>query len=414
VSLSAFVSASQVSEDPGVWRYARARTALAGLGAGPAVSVVVPTVGRWRDLHSCLDGLRPQLCGDDEVIVVDNSPAGAPAGVAADGVVVIPEPRVGASWARNTGWRAARHEVVAFLDDDTRPDRCWLATVRARVAGVDLLTGGVLGGNADAHAACVMDEEYALHRGWLPRRFGDGGEPCGPGRAWQVGTGACMIWRRSALEAIGGFDPALGNGTPGGGAEDLDAFARVLRAGSRALYDPRVLVWHRHPGSAHELGRTIRLYSRALGGHAAKLLVEDDARRAAVQARRQVVDGYRMAFRSLAPDRHLPVAPQLLFLADFAVGAVAFARHRRQARGGDDVARRGVRMATSPPRWTLPQELDVAGDEPDGEPVARPTPLLLRNGGVPVGLVRVATGASVRDGVGTWASFVAAGGGAAW
>ena len=64
--------------------------------------------------------------------------------------------------------------------------------------------------------------------------------------AVSLGAGCSMAFRRNAVDAIGGFDPALDLGSvlPGGG--DLDAFWRVLQQGFTVVYEPRALVRHEH------------------------------------------------------------------------------------------------------------------------------------------------------------------------
>ena len=101
-----------------------------------STSVVIPTVGRPRYV---VDLVRSLLDGDvapDEVIVVDNRPANPATAEALDSafadeprVRYLAEPVAGASLARNTGLRAARSDLVAFLDDDVVADRAWLASV---------------------------------------------------------------------------------------------------------------------------------------------------------------------------------------------------------------------------------------------------------------------------------------------
>ena len=53
-----------------------------------------------------------------------------------------------------------------------------------------------------------------------------------------IGHGANMAFRRTTLEAVGGFDEAMGAGAPIPGAEDKDIFWRVVRAGWRAGHEP--------------------------------------------------------------------------------------------------------------------------------------------------------------------------------
>jgi hypothetical protein len=60
------------------------------------------------------------------------------------------------------------------------------------------------------------------------------------------GSGNSMAFRRSALLDIGGFDPALGAGTPTGGGEDTAAFTDVILRGGQLAYEPRSVCWHEH------------------------------------------------------------------------------------------------------------------------------------------------------------------------
>ncbi len=60
------------------------------------------------------------------------------------------------------------------------------------------------------------------------------------------GAGGNMAFTRSALARIGGFDPALGAGTPTRGGEDTAAFSDVMLAGYTLVHRPAAFVWHRH------------------------------------------------------------------------------------------------------------------------------------------------------------------------
>src|SRR5260370_20181929 len=73
--------------------------------------------------------------------------------------------------------------------------------------------------------------------------------PIPPGSYPQV-WGANMVYRRAALQALGGFDVNLG---PVGGRrfcnEDVDMVRRVLQSGRAVAYDPRLAVFHRIPSA---------------------------------------------------------------------------------------------------------------------------------------------------------------------
>jgi hypothetical protein len=57
-----------------------------------------------------------------------------------------------------------------------------------------------------------------------------------------------MVYRRSALLALGGFDVALGPvGSRRYSEEDIDIVRRMLEAGRPVVYDPDLVVFHRIP-----------------------------------------------------------------------------------------------------------------------------------------------------------------------
>jgi hypothetical protein len=74
-----------------------------------------------------------------------------------------------------------------------------------------------------------------------------------------------MVMRADAVRQVGGFDIALGPGTPATGAEDLELLVRILRAGHAITYEPRAVVWHRHPDGMARLRRQAHRYGIGLG-----------------------------------------------------------------------------------------------------------------------------------------------------
>src|SRR6266545_812979 len=102
-------------------------------------TVVIPTVGR-PSLAVLLDALhtghgpRPA-----EILVVDDRPGSAagPPGPTLEvpaGVRLLPSGGRGPAAARNIGWRAARSEWVAFLDDDVVTPADWPERLVADIA----------------------------------------------------------------------------------------------------------------------------------------------------------------------------------------------------------------------------------------------------------------------------------------
>jgi GT2 family glycosyltransferase len=144
------------------------------------------------------------------------------------------DPTPGLSRARNRGLDAARHPVVAFLDDDVYVAPGWYRELHdaALAAGSGTIVTGqvrpeVAGGFAPSTR---VESEGAVHRG----RVG-----C------DVLYSANMAGFRAALHAVGGFDVRLGPGTAFPAAEDNDLGFRLLEAGYTIAYIPEAIVYHR-------------------------------------------------------------------------------------------------------------------------------------------------------------------------
>jgi glycosyltransferase involved in cell wall biosynthesis len=95
--------------------------------ARPSVSVIVPTYARQDVLDALMECLAAQTAKDFEVIVVDQSEAPWKHDVPLPFDLVYVHTDVkGAGNARNTGAFYARGDILAFTDDDCRPDADWL------------------------------------------------------------------------------------------------------------------------------------------------------------------------------------------------------------------------------------------------------------------------------------------------
>jgi glycosyltransferase involved in cell wall biosynthesis len=260
------------------------------------VSVIVCTLGREPLLRACLESLRNQDHAAFEVVVVDNDPAsGAVAALLADLADdvfhYVAQPVKGLSNARNSGLDAARHEIVAFTDDDAIADLDWIrrvATVFAQDRVVSAVTGLVVPWELETQAQLWFEQFGSFDRGcrrqvWAhpaSRRFdalgppGDGG-PAYPFSAGVIGSGNNMAFRRERVLALGGFDAALGAGTITGGGEDLDIYVRLLLAGDVIVYEPRAVVRHRHRREMSALQSQTWFYGAGLTAMLMKTIVSD-------------------------------------------------------------------------------------------------------------------------------------------
>jgi glycosyltransferase involved in cell wall biosynthesis len=231
----------------------------AALAAAPDITVVICTRERPGALARCLDSLLAQEHMPARILVVDNAPAtGATAEVVRSAarrgpVDYLKEPRPGLSFARNAAEAVTRGEIVAWIDDDELADRWWLAEVaRALVENpdADVISGVIVPAELETRAQ-IWFEQFGGHskgRGFRPDTFGPHTAhiqsplyPLPP-----FGTGANMTFRPGVIERIGGWDTALGAGTPAMGSEDTLAFTRVLLAGGTIVYQPAAVTHHYH------------------------------------------------------------------------------------------------------------------------------------------------------------------------
>jgi glycosyltransferase involved in cell wall biosynthesis len=85
------------------------------------VSVIIPTYNRQDLLARAIDSVINQTCRNFELLIIDDgSTDGTDKLVASYGNAVryLYQENLGAAAARNTGIKAARHELLAFLDSD--------------------------------------------------------------------------------------------------------------------------------------------------------------------------------------------------------------------------------------------------------------------------------------------------------
>lgn len=176
-----------------------------------SATVVVPTVDRVDLLRRCLRGLQ----GAD-VIVVHDGDDGVRALLDELGVRGLQIAERGVSAKRNAGWRAATSELVAFTDDDCEPAPGWLDALLAD--GSDLVAGPVRPHPDDTAEGLWARTVTAEAPGFYP--------------------GCNLLVRRSALEAVGGFDEGLRGG------EDTDLAWRVRASGGSHGWAPDAVVWH--------------------------------------------------------------------------------------------------------------------------------------------------------------------------
>lgn len=260
------------------------------LKTAPFASVVISTRDRPDRLRRCLLSLLTLEYPDYEVIVVDNAPITS---ATADLIALeyaneakiryIREDRPGLSAGRNRGIVEARGKIVAVTDDDVVVDRYWLTElVRGfnQAENVGCVTGLLLPLELETFAQFLLEAYRSFTKGFARRLFDlrkhAWRRPSYPYivGACTAGTGACMAFSAEFLQVNGGFDPALGTGTPTHGGEDLAAFLDVIVKGYCVVYEPAALLYHQHHRDYAALQRQMYGYGVGFTAYLTRVIVD--------------------------------------------------------------------------------------------------------------------------------------------
>ncbi len=218
------------------------------------LSVIVASYKRAEALELCLGDLAVQktTCPFEVVLVLQAHDSGTPARIRKlfEGTLTLQIAEfaegLGTSRARNTGLAMARGENVAFLDDDVRLPDHWVETI---VRFFDDPAIGGVGGYVD-HPGHYNLARKTVYRalGLTSNRYKIdwGGFNVGPAThpvedqpaEWL--SGGNMAFRRKAIQAVGGFDEALGSFWH----EDVDVAHRVRKSGWQMISSAKVAVDH--------------------------------------------------------------------------------------------------------------------------------------------------------------------------
>ncbi len=220
------------------------------------ISVIVCAHNEQMQLAACLHSLLAQTRPPDELIVIDNASTDATAAVACAvrGVRVIVEPRKGLVTARETGRREARGNLLVYVDADCRAPLTWLDRIARhfeRDADLIALSGPYRYYDWDLFGrALIRAYDYTLAPATqVLVKY-----------VLRLGTifyGGNFAVRRTALDAIGGFDTSIEFH-----GEDTNVGRRLFAIGKVALKYDCYLYTSARRFVAMGRGAVIRLYVR--------------------------------------------------------------------------------------------------------------------------------------------------------
>lgn len=200
----------------------------------PVVSVITPTRNRWALLQETLQSLQAQTLPAWEHIIVDDGSSDR----TGEQVAALQQidarfrylPRrgatAGASACRNQGLLAARADLIVFLDSDDLLDP---GCLERRVA--------VMQRNADLGFAVFLMAAFVQRRGDLDHKTSAdilGDDLLGFLLFELPWVTPSAIWRRSALNQLGGWQETLLSW------QDVDLHIRALTAGIKYLKFPEI------------------------------------------------------------------------------------------------------------------------------------------------------------------------------
>lgn len=215
-------------------------------GEHPNVSVLVPAWNEEVGVLTTLRSLERSTWTDFEVVVVNDGSTDNTRGAVLGYVVgaagrrpdmkvrYVEQPNGGKVRAMNNGLGQAAGDIIVTIDADSvvEPDTLTNLVKHYRRPDVSSVAGNVKIGNPQSVIGVVQQLEYMF--GFYFKQA-----DTILNTIYIVG-GAAASYRRSAIEAVGGFDPTIIT-------EDIELSTRIQAAGGRIEYAPDAIVYTEGP-----------------------------------------------------------------------------------------------------------------------------------------------------------------------
>jgi len=351
---------------------------------GPRMTVQIATHNRPDLLRRCLDSVAVVDYPAFDVIVIDNAPSDDEARAAVRdweranpdvAVRYLREPIAGAARAHNRGLEVAEGDWVVRTDDDVVVDPQWLGAIADAAtcaSDVQCVTGLILAAEFGTATQDRLEQFGGYALGFVRRHVDMAAhrpdDPLFPFTTGRLGSGANISFDAARLRARGGFDDALGPGTPAKGGEDLLALFDVLADGGGVVYEPSALVWHWNRPDYASLQQLMYDYGVGVTAYLTAAIMREPGLVARI-ARNAPRGLWHMLGRSspknCAKPRDYPRELERLERRGMLAGPAAYLAGRRSRTPTDPK----TRTSNSAGRW--PGECAVAADHPDPAPPLR-------------------------------------------
>ena len=200
----------------------------------PFISIIVPAYNAAETLGECLAALLDQSIprSEYEVIVVDDGSTDETQEVAKKcGVRLLSQPNQGPGAARNLGVSQASSEIILFTDADCVPTKEWIEEMIKPFAepGVVAVKGA------------YRTRQRALLARFIQAEFEERYTLLERARYVDFVDSHSAAYRKVEFLAVGGFDPNFLL------SEDVDLSYKLSRLGHKMIFNPKAIVYHRHP-----------------------------------------------------------------------------------------------------------------------------------------------------------------------
>jgi glycosyltransferase involved in cell wall biosynthesis len=214
----------------------------------PKVSIIVSTYTKKRlaNVIDCIESVKKQSFSDKEIILVldpDQSLIEAYKAHVPTEVKIVVSSGYGLSNARNAGIENGAGEIMVFIDDDALAADKWLENLVKNYEDAEVVAvGGLIKPIWEKHRPKWLPEElYWLigcsYKG-LPKRKSVVRNP----------IGCNMSFRKDVFKRVGVFDSSIGRFGKkllSGEEPELSLRIREKMPGSKIIYDPSAVVYHR-------------------------------------------------------------------------------------------------------------------------------------------------------------------------
>lgn len=198
------------------------------VASAPTASIIIPVHDAAETLGTQLSALASQREAPPfEVMLImnrcvdDSRAVAAPWAPKLDLIVLDANDKASAAYARNVGARMALGQYLLFCDADDEVSPSWVAgMVRPLATGYADLVGGRILVDRSELPGWIYNLQYRAKDGRCVQTRSNG---------LPYVMSASLGCRRTAFEAVGGFDEAF----EGAAAEEVDLASRMLRAGFR-------------------------------------------------------------------------------------------------------------------------------------------------------------------------------------